>query len=51
MEKMREMEAPPSPQGYPGMQAGDPYRARSGPGMITAKVRSPPRCENANVGK
>uniref|UniRef100_A0A1A8FSM8 Metastasis suppressor 1-like n=1 Tax=Nothobranchius korthausae TaxID=1143690 RepID=A0A1A8FSM8_9TELE len=40
-EKMREMEAPPSPQGYSGMQPGDLHRVRSGPGMITAKHGEP----------
>ncbi|MEQ2174457.1 hypothetical protein GOODEAATRI_008155 [Goodea atripinnis] len=38
VEKMRELDAPPSPQGYSGMQPGDPHKARSGPGNITAKV-------------
>uniref|UniRef100_A0A3Q3H309 MTSS I-BAR domain containing 2a n=1 Tax=Kryptolebias marmoratus TaxID=37003 RepID=A0A3Q3H309_KRYMA len=41
VEKMREMEAPPSPQGYSGMQPGDPHRVRSGPGIITAKHGEP----------
>lgn len=41
MDKMRELEAPPSPQGYSGMQPDDPHRARIGPGSIAAKVRSP----------
>uniref|UniRef100_A0A1A7YAQ5 Metastasis suppressor 1-like n=1 Tax=Iconisemion striatum TaxID=60296 RepID=A0A1A7YAQ5_9TELE len=41
VEKMREMEAPPSPQGYSGMQPGDLHRVRSGPGMITAKHGEP----------
>ncbi|XP_014822398.1 PREDICTED: MTSS1-like protein isoform X4 [Poecilia mexicana] len=39
VEKMRE---PPSPQGYSGMQPGDLHRARSGPGIITAKHGEPP---------
>ncbi|RVE72229.1 hypothetical protein OJAV_G00059920 [Oryzias javanicus] len=38
-DKMREAEAPPSPQGYSGMQADDPSRARSG--IITAKHGEP----------
>ncbi|XP_069018982.1 MTSS I-BAR domain containing 2a isoform X3 [Embiotoca jacksoni] len=41
MDKMRELEAPPSPQGYSGMQPDDPHRARSGPGTITAKHGEP----------
>ncbi|KAM6937470.1 MTSS I-BAR domain containing 2a isoform 2-T2 [Xenentodon cancila] len=41
VEKMREMEAPPSPQGYSGMQPDDPHRARSGPGILTAKHGEP----------
>ncbi|XP_015226662.1 PREDICTED: MTSS1-like protein isoform X4 [Cyprinodon variegatus] len=41
VEKMRELEAPPSPQGYSGMQTGDRQRARSGPGIITAKHGEP----------
>lgn len=41
MDKMRELEAPPSPQGYSGMQSDDPHRARSGPGTITAKHGEP----------
>lgn len=39
MDKMRELEAPPSPLGYSGMQPDDPQRARIGPGTIAAKVR------------
>lgn len=35
MEKMKELEAPPSPQGQPD----DPHRARAGPGSVAAKVR------------
>lgn len=42
MDKMRELEAPPSPLGYSGMQPDDPHRGRIGPGTIGAKVRSPP---------
>ncbi|XP_061577389.1 MTSS I-BAR domain containing 2a isoform X2 [Cololabis saira] len=41
VEKMREMEVPPSPQGYSGMQPDDPHRARSGPGILTAKHGEP----------
>ncbi|CAG5958310.1 unnamed protein product [Menidia menidia] len=41
VDKMREMEAPPSPQGYSGIQPDDPHRVRSGPGMITAKHGEP----------
>uniref|UniRef100_A0A8C6Q657 MTSS I-BAR domain containing 2a n=1 Tax=Nothobranchius furzeri TaxID=105023 RepID=A0A8C6Q657_NOTFU len=41
VEKMREMETPPSPQGYSGMQPGDLHRVRSGPGTITAKHGEP----------
>lgn len=41
VEKMRELEAPPSPQGYSRMQPDDPHRGRSGLGTITAKVGSP----------
>uniref|UniRef100_A0A1A8KEW8 Metastasis suppressor 1-like n=1 Tax=Nothobranchius kuhntae TaxID=321403 RepID=A0A1A8KEW8_NOTKU len=41
VEKMREMETPPSPQGYSGMHPGDLHRVRSGPGMITAKHGEP----------
>ncbi|GLD60723.1 MTSS1-like protein isoform X3, partial [Lates japonicus] len=37
MDKMRELEAPPSPQGYSGMQPDDPHRGRIGPGTIAAK--------------
>ncbi|KAM4734292.1 MTSS I-BAR domain containing 2a isoform 3-T3 [Anableps anableps] len=38
VEKMRE---PSSPQGYFGIQPGDPHRVRSGPGIITAKHGEP----------
>ncbi|XP_047452346.1 MTSS I-BAR domain containing 2a isoform X2 [Mugil cephalus] len=41
VEKMRELEAPPSPQGYSRMQADDPHRGRSGLGTITAKHGEP----------
>uniref|UniRef100_UPI0037E8AB1E MTSS I-BAR domain containing 2a isoform X1 n=1 Tax=Semicossyphus pulcher TaxID=241346 RepID=UPI0037E8AB1E len=41
MEKMRELEAPPSPLGYSGMQPDDPHRARIGPGTITPKHGEP----------
>lgn len=46
MDKMRELEAPPSPQGYSGMQADEPHRVRSGPGTIAAKVK---RSEKINA--
>lgn len=39
VDKMRELEAPPSPLGYSGMQPDDPHRVRIGPGTIGAKVR------------
>lgn len=35
VDKMKELEAPPSPQGQPD----DPHRARAGPGSMAAKVR------------
>uniref|UniRef100_A0A672H858 Protein MTSS 2-like n=1 Tax=Salarias fasciatus TaxID=181472 RepID=A0A672H858_SALFA len=41
MDRMRELDAPPSPQGYSGMQPDDLHRARSGPGSITAKHGEP----------
>uniref|UniRef100_A0A4W6EXE4 MTSS I-BAR domain containing 2a n=1 Tax=Lates calcarifer TaxID=8187 RepID=A0A4W6EXE4_LATCA len=41
MDKMRELEAPPSPQGYSGMQPDDPHRGRIGPGTIAAKHGEP----------
>uniref|UniRef100_A0AAX7TBG7 IMD domain-containing protein n=1 Tax=Astatotilapia calliptera TaxID=8154 RepID=A0AAX7TBG7_ASTCA len=41
VDKMRELEAPPSPQGYSGMQADEPHRVRSGPGTIAAKLGEP----------
>ncbi|KAM7002875.1 protein MTSS 2-like isoform 5-T5 [Tautogolabrus adspersus] len=41
MEKMRELETPPSPLGYSGMQPDDPYRARIGTGTIAAKHGEP----------
>uniref|UniRef100_A0A671TH39 MTSS I-BAR domain containing 2a n=1 Tax=Sparus aurata TaxID=8175 RepID=A0A671TH39_SPAAU len=41
MDKMRELEAPPSPLGYSGMQPDDPHRARIGPGTIAAKHGEP----------
>uniref|UniRef100_A0A3Q1CNJ3 IMD domain-containing protein n=1 Tax=Amphiprion ocellaris TaxID=80972 RepID=A0A3Q1CNJ3_AMPOC len=41
VDKMRELEAPPSPLGYSGMQPDDPHRARSGPGTMTAKHGEP----------
>ncbi|KAK5867725.1 hypothetical protein PBY51_012190 [Eleginops maclovinus] len=41
MDKMRELEAPPSPLGYSGMHPDDPHRARIGPGSIAAKHGEP----------
>ncbi|XP_028264257.1 MTSS I-BAR domain containing 2a isoform X2 [Parambassis ranga] len=41
MDKMRELEAPPSPQGYSGMQPDDLHRVRSGPGTIISKHGEP----------
>ncbi|XP_073328794.1 MTSS I-BAR domain containing 2a isoform X1 [Pagrus major] len=41
VDKMRELEAPPSPLGYSGMQPDDPHRARIGPGTIAAKHGEP----------
>ncbi|XP_027128713.1 MTSS I-BAR domain containing 2a isoform X4 [Larimichthys crocea] len=41
VDKMRELEAPPSPLGYSVMQADDPHRARIGPGTIAAKHGEP----------
>ncbi|KAL4006034.1 hypothetical protein ACER0C_005747 [Sarotherodon galilaeus] len=41
VDKMRELEAPPSPQGYSGMLADEPHRVRSGPGTIAAKHGEP----------
>ncbi|KAG7244459.1 hypothetical protein INR49_030111 [Caranx melampygus] len=41
VDKMRELEAPPSPQGYSGMQPDDPHRGRIGPGTIAAKHGEP----------
>lgn len=35
VDKMKELEAPPSPQGQPD----DPHRVRAGPGSMAAKVR------------
>ncbi|XP_054475322.1 MTSS I-BAR domain containing 2a isoform X2 [Anoplopoma fimbria] len=40
-DKMRELEAPPSPLGYSGMQPDDPHRARMAPGTIAAKHGEP----------
>lgn len=39
MDKMRELEAPPSPLGYSAMQPDDPHRGRIGQGTIASKVR------------
>ncbi|XP_029378151.1 MTSS I-BAR domain containing 2a isoform X1 [Echeneis naucrates] len=41
VDKMRELEAPPSPQGYSGMQPDDPRRGRIGPGTIATKHGEP----------
>ncbi|XP_077372773.1 MTSS I-BAR domain containing 2a isoform X3 [Festucalex cinctus] len=41
LDKIRDMEAPPSPKGYSGNQGDDAHRARIGPGMITAKHGEP----------
>lgn len=41
MNKMRELDATPSPLGYSGMQPDDPRRARILQGPNAAKVRSP----------
>ncbi|XP_032379717.1 MTSS I-BAR domain containing 2a isoform X2 [Etheostoma spectabile] len=41
VDKMRELEAPPSPLGYSGMQLDDPHRARIVPGTIAAKHGEP----------
>ncbi|XP_045893669.1 MTSS I-BAR domain containing 2a isoform X2 [Micropterus dolomieu] len=41
MDKMRDLEAPPSPLGYSGMQPDDPHRARIGPGSTAAKHGEP----------
>lgn len=49
MDKMRELEAPPSPQGYSGMQADEPHRVRSGPGTIAAKVKKSLGSEKINA--
>ncbi|XP_077424709.1 MTSS I-BAR domain containing 2a isoform X4 [Vanacampus margaritifer] len=41
LDKIRDMEAPPSPKGYCGNQGDDAHRTRIGPGMITAKHGEP----------
>ncbi|KAI3370801.1 hypothetical protein L3Q82_007337 [Scortum barcoo] len=41
VDKMRELEAPPSPLGYSGMQPDDSHRARIVPGTIGAKHGEP----------
>ncbi|CAK6960121.1 MTSS I-BAR domain containing 2a isoform X1 [Scomber scombrus] len=41
VDKMRELEAPPSPLGYSGMQPDDPHRGRIGPVTIGAKHGEP----------
>lgn len=40
VDKMRELEAPPSPLGYSAMQPDDPHRGRIGQGTIASKVPS-----------
>lgn len=40
MDRMRELEAPPSPLGYSAVQPDDPHRGRIGQGTIASKVRS-----------
>ncbi|XP_061679154.1 MTSS I-BAR domain containing 2a isoform X3 [Syngnathoides biaculeatus] len=41
LDKMRDMEAPPSPKGYSGIQGDDAHRARITPGMITSRHGEP----------
>uniref|UniRef100_A0A667Y7G2 MTSS I-BAR domain containing 2a n=1 Tax=Myripristis murdjan TaxID=586833 RepID=A0A667Y7G2_9TELE len=41
LDRMREQEAPPSPQGYSGMHPDDPHRSRIAPGAIAAKHGEP----------
>ncbi|KAM8861822.1 MTSS I-BAR domain containing 2a isoform 2-T2 [Synchiropus picturatus] len=41
LDKMRELEPPPSPQGYSGMQPDGTHRARFGPGTLVAKHGEP----------
>ncbi|XP_051917635.1 MTSS I-BAR domain containing 2a isoform X4 [Hippocampus zosterae] len=41
LDKIRDMEASPSPIGYSGILGDDAHRARIGPGMITAKHGEP----------
>ncbi|XP_062418939.1 MTSS I-BAR domain containing 2a isoform X2 [Pungitius pungitius] len=41
VDKMRELDAPPGPLGYSGMQPDEPHRGRSGPGAIAAKHGEP----------
>ncbi|XP_040894668.1 MTSS I-BAR domain containing 2a isoform X1 [Toxotes jaculatrix] len=41
VDKMREMEAPPSPQAYSGMQSDDPHRGRIGPAAKHGEPLSP----------
>lgn len=40
MDRMRELEAPPSPLGYSAMQPDDAHRGRTGQGTMASKVRS-----------
>lgn len=39
MDKMRGLEAPPSPLGYSAMHPDDPHRGRIGQGTTASKVR------------
>ncbi|KAL6107060.1 mtss2 [Pungitius sinensis] len=41
VDKMREVDAPPGPLGYSGMQPDEPHRGRTGPGTIAAKHGEP----------
>ncbi|KAF7657916.1 hypothetical protein LDENG_00020190 [Lucifuga dentata] len=41
LDRMRELEAPPSPQGYSGLQPDDPHRSRIGPAATAAKHGEP----------
>ncbi|XP_075994474.1 MTSS I-BAR domain containing 2a isoform X3 [Genypterus blacodes] len=40
-DKMRDLDAPPSPQGYSGMHPDDPHRLRMGPGATASKHGEP----------
>ncbi|KAM8892080.1 MTSS I-BAR domain containing 2a isoform 1-T1 [Spinachia spinachia] len=41
VDKTRELDAPPSPLGYSGMQPDDPHRGRTVPGTLAAKHGEP----------